>query len=226
MSQPTKLRTVITGATGMVGEGVLYECLKHPDVEAVLVVNRKPCGYSHPKLTEIMHADFYNWSPIESQVSGYNTCFFCLGVSVIGMKEAEYFQKTYTLTLHVAQTLLKQNPNMVFSYISGAGTDSSEKGKQMWARIKGKTENDLMKLPFKKIYAFRPGYMQPTKGLNNTLAYYKYFDWMYPVLRILFPNFVSTLAQLGLSMIHVTTAGYAKNVLEVRDIVEASKNAV
>lgn len=218
-----KLRVIITGTTGMVGEGVLHECLKHPLVERILVINRKPCGYSDPKLTEIIHTNFYDLSTIEKQLSGYNACFFCLGVSSVGMKEPEYFEKTYTLTMHVAQTLVSQNPDMIFSYISGSGTDSTEKGRSTWARVKGKTENDLMKLPFKKVYAFRPGYMQPTKGLKNTLPYYKYMDWMYPMLKTFFPGFTSTLAELGLAMINATAYGFKKSVVEVRDIVAIAK---
>jgi hypothetical protein len=189
------------------------------------VINRKSCGYTHPKLKEIIHTNFYDLSAIENQLNGYNACFFCLGVSAIGLKEQEYFEKTYTLTMHVAQTLVQHNPDMVFTYVSGSGTDSTEKGRQMWARVKGKTENDLMKMPFKKVYAFRPGYMQPTKGLKNTLPYYKYFNWMYPALRGLFPGFVSTLAELGLAMINVTLKGYHKQVLEVRDIVGRAKDS-
>lgn len=218
-----KLSVIITGTTGMVGEGVLHECLKSSLVERILVINRKPCGYTNPKLTEIIHSDFYNLWAIENQLRGYNACFFCLGVSSVGMKEPEFFEKTYTLTMHVAQILAKHNPEMVFSYISGSGTDSSEKGRSMWARVKGKTENDLMKLPFKKVYAFRPGYMQPTKGLKNTLPYYKYVDWMYPMLKILFPGFTSTLSQLGLAMINATVSGSETSVLEVRDIVTLAK---
>ena len=218
-----KIKAIITGATGMVGEGVLHECLKHAQIEQILVINRKPAGYSHPKLKEILYRNFFDLSSIENQLSGYNACFFCLGVSSVGMKEPEFFEKTYTLTMHVAQTLVKQNGDMIFSYISGSGTDSTESGKQMWARVKGKTENDLMKLPFKKVYAFRPGYMQPTKGLKNTLSYYKYMDWLYPVLKILFPGFVTTLAELGQAMINVTIRGYDKSVIEVRDILVLSK---
>jgi len=226
MTKAEGLNVIITGTTGMVGEGVLHECLNHKDVKSILVINRKPCGYQHPKLKEIIHNNFYDFSSIENQLSGYNACFFCLGVSSIGMKEAEYFEKTYTLTMHVAKTLAKQNTDMVFSYISGASTDSTEKGKSMWARVKGKTENDLMKLPFKKVYAFRPGYMQPTKGLKNTLPYYKYFSWLYPVMRPVFPGFVSTLSELGLAMINATYNGYEKQVLEVRDIVRITRNQV
>jgi hypothetical protein len=218
----TAIRAIITGATGMVGEGVLHECLLSPQVEAVLVINRKPCGVVHPKLKEIIHKDFFDFSSIENQLSGYNACFFCLGVSSVGIKEPEYYKMTYTLTMHVAQTLSKLNPGMTFCYVSGRSTDSTEKGKMMWARVKGKTENDLMKLPFKQVFAFRPGYMHPTKGLKNTLSFYKYFSWMYPFLRAVLPQYVSTLKEVGLAMIH-TVDGYPKNILEVKDIVELAK---
>ena len=224
MNNPNKLHVIITGTTGMVGEGVLHECLQHPDVEKILVINRKPCGYSHSKLKEIIHGDFYNLSSIINQLSGYNTCFFCLGVSVIGLSEQEYVSRTYTLTLHFAETLSIQNPDMIFSYISGSGTDSTEKGRQMWARVKGKTENDLKKLPFKKVYAFRPGYLHPTKGLKNTLGYYKYLSWIYPIVKVLTPNFVSTLSELGQAMIKISRDGNEKQVLEVKDIVAIAKD--
>jgi uncharacterized protein YbjT (DUF2867 family) len=216
MSEP--IRAIVTGATGMVGEGVLYECLNSPHVESVLVINRKPTGYTHAKLREIIHSDFYNIASIANQLTEYNACYFCLGVSSVGMKEEEYSNKTYMLTLNFAKTLSEVNPNIVFCYVSGSGTDSTEKGSSMWARVKGKTENDLMKLPFKKVYAFRPGYMHPTKGLKNTLPAVKYFSWMYPIVKVLFPNFVSTLADLGRSMIGVTRKGYPKPILEVQDI--------
>jgi hypothetical protein len=218
-----KIKAILTGATGMVGEGVLHECLNHADVEKVLVINRKPCGVSHPKLTEILHADFYNLALIESQLVGYNTCFFCLGMSSVGMNEADFTRGAYTLTMHVAQTFARLNADMTFCYISGAGTDSTEKGKQMWARVKGKTENDLMKLPFKKVYNFRPGYLHPTKGLKNTLPYYKYLSWLYPILRPIAGGMMSTLSELGLAMIHSVSRGYEKSVLEVRDIVALAK---
>jgi len=157
----------VTGATGMVGEGVLHECLKHQEVEQVLVINRKPCGVAHPKLKEIIHTDFFDITPILPELSGFNACYFCLGVSSVGLPEAEYRRLTYDLTLHVAAQLAQINPSITFCYVSGAGTDSTEKGKSMWARVKGKTENDLMKLPFKKVYAFRPGYMHPTRGFKK-----------------------------------------------------------
>jgi uncharacterized protein YbjT (DUF2867 family) len=218
-----KIKAIITGATGMVGEGVLHECLLHPQVESVLVINRKPCGVVHPKLKEIIHNDFFDLSSIENQLAGYDACFFCLGVSSVGMKEPEYYKLTYTLTLHVAETLIKQDPAMAFCYISGKSTDSTEKGRMMWARVKGKTENDLFKLPFKGVYAFRPGYMHPTKGLKNTLSSYKYITWMYPFFRTFFPNYVSTLKELGLAMINSALFGYDKKVLEVKDIKTLAK---
>lgn len=219
-----KIKAIITGATGMVGEGVLYECLNHPEVEQVLVINRKPCGVTHPKLKEIIHADFYNITPILPQLSGYNACFFCLGVTSVGLKEPEYRKLTYDLTMHVATQLSSLNPDMTFCYVSGAATDSTEQGKVMWARVKGKTENDLMKLPFKKVYAFRPGYMQPTPGLKNTLKMYSFLSWSYPLLRRLFPGHVSTLQELGIAMIRCAKKDYSKSVLEVKDIVAISKN--
>jgi len=218
-----KIRTIITGATGMVGEGVLHECLLHADVEEVLVINRKPCGVVHPKLKEIIHTDFFDLSMIADKLHPYNACFFCLGVSSIGMKEDQYRHLTYDLTMYVAQTVLKLNPGMTFCYVSGSGTDSTEKGKQMWARVKGKTENDLMRLPFKKAFMFRPGYMQPTKGLKNTLSAYKAVGWLYPVWHLLFPGFVCRLADVGVAMINSVNKEYSKTILEVRDIVALSK---
>lgn len=222
-SAEMKIRAIVTGATGMVGEGVLHECLNHGGVEQVLVIGRKTCGVIHPKLKEIILGNFYDLSAVESRLGGYNACFFCLGASSIRMSEGEYRRLTYTLTMHVAETLSKINPGMTFCYISGAGTDSTEKGTFMWARIKGKTENDLMKLPFKQVYAFRPGFMQPTKGLRNTHGYYKLLSPLYPLARAVFPNYVSTLKELGMAMINSIIQGYEKQVLEVKDIVALSK---
>ncbi|SEW54150.1 Rossmann-fold NAD(P)-binding domain-containing protein [Chitinophaga arvensicola] len=213
------IRAIITGSTGMVGEGVLHECLQHPDVTAVLVINRKPCGVQHPKLKEIIHEDFYDMLPIAAQLHDYNACYFCLGVSSVGMKEAAYKRVTYDLTMELAKTLAALNSDMTFCYVSGGGTDSTEKGRSMWARVKGKTENDLLKLPFKAAYMFRPGFMLSSDGMKNTQAFYKYVAWMYPFFRRYFPQWVSTLAELGQAMINATRYGYAKPVLEVKDIV-------
>lgn len=221
-----KIKAIITGVTGMVGEGVLHECLLHEDVQEVLVLGRKSCGITHPKLKEIVHPDFFNIAPIADQLVGYNACFFCLGVSSVGMKEPEYFQLTHTLTLHVAETLSFQNPGMTFCYISGAGTDKTEKGRLMWARVKGKTENDLAKLPFKVVYNFRPGILQPTKGLKNTLNLYKIFGWLTPVIKVVAPKQISTLKELGLAMINAVNKGYEKQNIEVSDIKLLAKNNI
>ncbi len=218
-----KIRAIITGATGMVGEGVLHECLLHPDVEAVLVINRRPCEVEHPKLKEIIHGNFYDFSSINNQLTGYNACFFCLGVSSIGMKEDKYRSVTYDITLALASLLVQLNPGMVFNYVSGASTDSTEKGRIMWARVKGKTENDLMALPFRAAYMFRPGYIQPIKGMKHTYRMYKILSPLYPVLRRLFPRAACTLHEIGLAMINSVTKGYPKRVLEVTDIVALAK---
>ncbi|MBK9388723.1 MAG: epimerase [Bacteroidetes bacterium] len=218
-----KIKIIITGTTGMVGEGVLKECLTHPDVEKVLVINRKTCGITHPKLNEIIHNDFFDLSPIKDKLIDFNACFFCLGISSVGKKEDEYFRITYTLTMHMAEMLSQINHDMTFCYISGAGTDSTEKGRINWARVKGKTENDLMKLPFKKVFAFRPGFLHPSPDLKNIHGYYLLFRILYPVFRLLLPKFVSTLKELGLAMINSVIRGYEKQVLEVRDIIELAK---
>ncbi|TSA27114.1 MAG: NAD-dependent epimerase/dehydratase family protein [Ignavibacteriales bacterium] len=213
-----KIKTIITGSTGMVGEGVLYECLKHPHVVSVLVINRKPCGVMHDKLKEIIHKDFFDLSQVESQLSGYNACYFCAGVSSVGKKEEEYKHITYDLTMNFANTLQRLNPAMVFTYVSGVGTDSTEKGRSMWGRVKGKTENDLLKLPFKAAYMFRPGYIQPTKGLLNTYKIYKVLAPFYPVFEKLFPKYVITLEEVGKAMINSVLNGYNKNILECADL--------
>ena len=216
-----KIKAILTGATGMVGEGVLHECLLHHDVEEVLVVGRRSCGVNHSKLKEVIVPDFFDLSSIEDKLSGYNACFFCLGVSSIGMKEPGYYKLTYELTMNFARTLVSHNPGMVFCYISGKSTN--ENGKMMWARVKGKTESDLIKLNFKKVYNFRPGVITPTKGLKNTLSFYKYLGWLLPVTKLLAPGSVSSLKELGLAMINAIEKGYEKQILEVKDIVALSK---
>ncbi len=203
----------------MVGEGVLHECLGHPEVKEILVIGRKSCGVSHPKLKEIIHNDFFDLSSLSNRLSGYDACFFCLGVSSVGMDAKTYFELTYTLTMHMAGTLSGLNPGMTFCYVSGAGTDSTEKGRSRWARVKGKTENDLMKLPFRQVFAFRPGFIKPTSGLTRTKSFYKYVNWLFPAGRALFPGGFCTLEELGQAMIGVTLNGYAKKVIEGKDII-------
>jgi uncharacterized protein YbjT (DUF2867 family) len=212
------MKTIITGATGMVGEGVLLECLNNPGVDQVLVINRKPGGVSHPKLRELIHADFFNLSPIERQLVGFDACFFCVGVSSVGMSKEEYRHITYDLTLNVAQLLSKLNPSMSFCYVTGAGTDSSEQGGTAWARVKGATENALIRL-FKQAYLFRPGFMQPTPGQKNVKHYYKFILWLYPIGRALYPAGFCTLREVAVAMIKAVSQGYPKHILEVKDIV-------
>ena len=213
-----KLKVILTGATGMVGEGVLLECLDNSEVEEVLVVNRRPCGRLHPKLSEIIHADFFNLAPIEPRLAGYNACFFCLGVSSVGMKKEVYKHLTYDLTLNFAQALARQNPNIAFCYVTGAGTDSSEKGRIAWARVKGAAENALLQL-FKRGYMFRPGFMKPTPGQRRVNPYYKYIGWLYPVGRAIYPAGFCTIREVGLAMVNAATKGAPKPILEVKDIV-------
>jgi len=217
-----KIKAIITGATGMVGEGVLLECLNHPDVEQVLVINRRPGGVSHPKLREIIHADFFNLASIEQRLIGFNACFFCLGVSSVGMSKEEYTHITYGLTLTVAQLLVKLNPEMTFCYVTGAGTDSSEHGRTAWARVKGATENALIRL-FKRAYMFRPAFMKPTPGQKNVKSFYKYIAWIYPIGRALYPARFCTLEEVGLAMINAAGKGYPKYILDVEDIVKLAK---
>lgn len=219
----TKIRTVITGVTGMVGEGVLHECLLSDNVESVLVISRKPSGVTHPKLKEVIHQDFFDLSAVEDQLSGYNACYFCLGISSVGVSADEYYKMTYTLTLHMGQTLSKLNRDMIFCYVSGGGTDSTEKGRSNWARVKGKTENDLMKLPFKKVYAFRPGFIKEIKGLKHTHSFYKYIGWLFPIGRALYPNGFCTLKELAAAMIHAVTTGYEKQIVEGKDIIKLAR---
>jgi hypothetical protein len=216
------IKAIITGSTGMVGRGVLYECLDNPEVEAVLTVNRQPLNIQHKKLKEIIHSDFMDISTIQSQLAGYNACFFCMGVSSVGMNEEKYYKVTYELTLHWAATLQKLNHDMVFCYVSGTGTDSTEKGRTMWARIKGKTENAILALSFKDAYMFRPGYIQPMKGIKSKTplynAMYVIFKPLYPVLKALFPTFVTSTVQVGKAMISAALKGYGHKLLENRDI--------
>lgn len=219
----TGKNVIITGTTGMVGEGVLHECLQNPKIDHVLIINRKPSGYNHPKLKEIIHADFFDFSAIENDIIDYNACFFCLGITSVGVSEDEYYKMTYTLTMHVAKTLSRLNEDMTFCYVSGGGTDSTEKGRTAWARVKGKTENDLMKLPFEQVFNFRPGFIKPIKGLKYTHKFYKYINWLFPIGRAIYPKGFCTLEELGLAMINTLDRKNERRVLEGNDIIAMAK---
>ncbi|HLO58178.1 MAG TPA: hypothetical protein VK179_05520 [Bacteroidales bacterium] len=218
-----KIKVILTGATGMVGEGVLLTCLECPDVEEVLIVNRRHADISHPRLKEIILKDFFNPEGLESQLTGYDACFFCAGVSSIGMSQDDYKRVTRDMTLNFARFLWKLNPEMTFCYVSGAGTDSSEKGKLAWARVKGETENLLMKI-FKDAYMFRPAFMKAREGQKYLPSFYKYLSWIYPVGKAVYPSGFCTLLQVGKAMIHSVTRKYPKKILEVKDIVELAKD--
>ena len=208
----------------MVGEGVMHTCLLNDDIEEVLVIGRRSCEVKHAKLKEIILPDLFNLIPISSQLVGYDACYFCLGITSLGISADDYYRITYTLTLHFGETLSKLNPQMTFCYISGAGTDSTEKGRSRWARVKGKTENDLMKLPFSQVFAMRPGFIKPIEGMTRTNPLYKYMKWLFPIGRTLYPAGFCTLEELSNAMINLTQKGYPKKVIEGRDIIEISLN--
>ena len=216
------MKVILFGATGMVGQGVLRECLLDPDVESVLAVGRGPTGQSDPKLREIVHSDFTDFSAIESELAGYDACFFCLGVSSIGMDAERYRHLTYDITMAAATTLAKLNPQMVFTYVTGRGTNSTEQGNRMWARVKGKTENDLLKLPFRAAYMFRPNGIQPLHGVRSKTAW---INAIYAVAAPLLawltrvaPHYMTTSEQLSRAMIKVARDGFPKPILESEDI--------
>ena len=215
------MKVLIFGATGMVGQGVLRECLLDPEVELAVTVGRTATGAQDAKLREIVLADMKNYTEIEDQLAGFDACFFCLGVSSSGMKEADYARVTYDLTLAAAETLSRVNPQMTFIYVSGQGTDSSERGRTMWARVKGRTENALLRLPL-KAYMFRPGMIEPLDGIKSkTPAYrllYKICGPLLPALRWTFPNQVLSTREIGQAMLAVAKRGYEKRILETRDI--------
>lgn len=215
------MKVVLFGATGMVGQGVLRECLLDPDVTEVVSVVRRPTGAEHRKLRELVHGDFYDFTAAESALDGANACFFTLGVSAMGMTEEQYDHVTYGITMAAARTLVKLNPEITFVYVSGTGTDSTERGKVMWARVKGRTENALLAL-IPNAYMFRPGTIQPMHGEKSKVAWYAWFYVVakpfLPLVRRLFPNSMSTTVQIGKAMLRVAKSGAPKRVLEIRDI--------
>lgn len=210
------MRIIVTGTTGMVGEGVMLECLTHPAVTHVLSVARRPSGHTHEKLTECLVQDFRDLSPVEEQLSGYDACFYCAGVTSVGKSEAEYTVLSYDTPLAFASTLARLNPKLVFTHVTGAHTDGSEQGPVMWARVKGKAENALVQLPMQAVYNFRPGLMKPVLGQKNLKRTYRLFLPLFPVMKLLFPAL--TLTEVGRAMIHCVQFGAPKQVLEVEDI--------
>lgn len=213
-----KIKAILFGATGMIGQGVLIECLEHPEVETILVVGRRSCNITHPKLTEIIHQDFLDYSAIEKQLVDFNACFFCLGISAAGMSKQNYHLITHDYAVKAAEILSKQNPEMTFCFISGAGTDETEKSRMMWARVKGKAENSLKKFPFKNLYLIRPAFIQPLKGVKASYFFYKIFSPLYPLWKKLFPKYVTTTEEVGLAMINAVLYGTDKQIWETRDI--------
>jgi uncharacterized protein YbjT (DUF2867 family) len=223
------MRVILFGASGMVGQGVLRECLLDPDVTSAVSIVRSGTGQQHAKLREIVHRDFLDFSFIEAELSGLDACFFCLGISSAGMSEEKYRRVTYDIAVTAAQTLVKLNPNMTMVFVSGAGTDSSERGRVMWARVKGQTENALLRLPFKAAYMFRPGVIVPLHGIKSrTMLYripYLVLAPILPLLNRLFPKYVTTTEKLGRAILTAAKRGAPKKVLECADINELSSRA-
>jgi uncharacterized protein YbjT (DUF2867 family) len=222
------VKIILFGATGMVGQGVLRECLLDPEIESVLSIGRTPTGQTHEKLHEMIRKDMFHYADVEDQLRGYDACFFCLGVSSVGMKEADYRRLTYDLTMAAAEALAKVNPGMTFIYVSGTGTDSTERGRSMWARVKGATENALLRLPFKAAYMFRPGVIQPMHGEKPKARAYRaagvVMGPLIPLLIRVFPKYVTTTERIGRAMIEVAKHGAPKKLLETQDINELALN--
>jgi uncharacterized protein YbjT (DUF2867 family) len=220
-----KINVIITGATGMIGESVLDQCLRHPDINKVLVISRRATGIQHPKIIEKVMEDITDIPAINISLNEYNACFFCIGVSSLGMDEIKFTKLTYTLTMDFATRLSEINPDMTFCYISGAGTDNTEKGRTMWARVKGKTENDLQKLPFKQVYNFRPAALIPYLKVKQTQTYQsvKYLKWLLVLLRPVFPNYIIKLSDFANAMINCALIGFPVNTLESADIKKLSE---
>jgi uncharacterized protein YbjT (DUF2867 family) len=216
------MKVLLFGATGMVGQGVLRECLLDPGVQLVKAVGRTATGVQHAKLREVIRQDLWSYSSIELELSGFDACFFCLGVSSAGMKEADYERVTHGITMAAAETLSRLNPQMTFVYVSGAGTDSTEQGRTMWARVKGKTENEVLRLPFKAAYMFRPGVIEPLYGIRSKTTavrlLYVLTKPFLPIFRWAFPDFILTTEQIGRAMLAVARNGAPKPILESKDI--------
>ena len=212
------MKVLITGASGMVGEGVLHEALKDPGIQQILVLGRRPCGHTHAKLTEILLPDLMDITPVAERLTGIDACFFCLGVSSVGKSEARYTELTHTLTLGIARELARRNPDMAFFYVSGKGTDRTERGRTMWARVKGRTENDLAALPFRAFYGVHAGYLHPIPGLQHTQSYYRWIGWMYPLLARLAPHSACRLDELARTLIRIAREGHTSDIITVADM--------
>ena len=217
------MKVIITGATGMVGKGVLLECLDHEKVDQVLTIGRSRLEIEHPKLKQIVHKDFSDYESIKSELKGYDACYLCMGVSAAGLSKEKYTEITYSYTLNLAKILLEINPEMTCTYVSGEGTDSTEKGRSMWARVKGKTENDLLALGFRQAFMFRPGAIIPLRGIKPSSKLYRvliiYLKWLIYFVKFLAPNSVVNTSQIGWAMISATLSGYEKSVIRPKDII-------
>lgn len=222
------MKVIITGTTGMVGKGVLIECLEREDVTSVLSISRRSVELNHPKLTELIHKDFSEFQSIQDQLRGYDACFACMGVSSAGMNEQDYTRLTFEYTIALADVLFKTNPEMIYTYVSGQGTDSTEKGRSMWGRVKGKTENTLLNMGFKQAYMFRPGGIIPVKGVSPSSKLYKVLidrmTWLIKLLKKVFPNSIVSTAEIGQAMINVVNNGYDRNVLKPSDILKLTQS--
>ena len=220
------MKVVLFGATGMVGQGVLRECLNDPDVELVLSIGRSATGTQHPKLRELVHKDLTSYDSISAELRGFDACFFCLGISSNGLDEAAYRAITYDITLAAARALVAENPGMAFAFVSGSGTDATEKGRIMWARVKGKAENDLQKLPFGRTFMFRPGIIQPLHGITSRTKLYRVFYTVFgpllPALKLLFPRQITSTEAIGQAMLRLVKRRAPSAILENPDINQAA----
>lgn len=221
------MKVIITGATGMVGKGVLLECLDDPEIQEVITIGRSELDLTHPKLVSLIHKDFLDFSPLKQSLQGVDAAYLCMGVSAAGLSEAQYREMTYDYTLSLARLLLELNSEMTLTYVSGQGTDSTEKGRTMWARVKGKTENDLLKLGFRQAFMFRPGAIIPLRGIKSKTRLYQfiydYFLWLLKLIKTLAPNTIVNTTQIGKAMIQVTQVGYTKSIMEPKDLLVAAR---
>lgn len=216
------MKILIFGATGMLGQGLIHACLSYPAVEHVLLVLRQPTVITDPRIEQLVHQDFFHWADVEHRFAGFDACLFAVGATAVGKSEAEYHHLTFDLTQAAALAVFRHSPQAVFEYISGQGTDSTEKGRSMWARVKGATENMLRAIPFRAVYCFRPGYIQPMQGIRSRVGWYNLvytgLGWGYPLWRRLAPGLITSSEELGCAMLFVAANGWHTPVLETRDI--------